>query len=718
MATRPITVTSPLGADVLKLYRMSATEQLGRLSRFELELLSTQADIKLDDLLGKPMSVALELPSNKARYLNGVVTRFAQTGRTGRFTQYHATLRPWLWLLTRTADCCILSGEAGPRTVPDIIKEVFRRNKQSDFKEHLHGTYKAREYCVQYRETDFDFVSRLMEEEGIYYYLEHEEKKHHIVLCDAPASHSPIPGCEKVPYMAAEAEGPARVDHISNWELAQELQSGMAVLNDYDFEIPRADLKVSASVSRKHPYADLEVYDYPGDYVGAHKASGEGTSGDGDAHDRGQGFARAWIEEIQADYERASGSGNVRGLAVGGLFTLQDFHREDQNRDYLVVSTTLEIQVGGFEGIKDAVPDTLVNCEFGVIPSKVQFRSREITPKPSIPGPQTATVVGKSGEEIWTDVHGRVKVQFHWDRKGGHDENSSCWVRVASPWAGKNWGAVHIPRIGHEVVVEFLEGDPDRPIITGSVYNGPNKPPYKLPDHQTQSGIKSRSTKDGSADNFNEIRFEDKKGEEQLFIHAERNQDIEVEKDETHTVGNDRTKTIGHDETTHVKNNRTETVDQNESITIGGGRTENVAKDESITISGSRTESVAKDEGITIQGARTESVSKDETITIAGGRTESVGKDEAVTIAGKRSKEVSKDESVTIGESYSQNVGKSAMVDVGKSLTIQAGDEIVLRSGSASITLKQSGDVTIEGGSVTVKASGNLTLKGSQIAQN
>ena len=242
MATRPITVTSPLGADVLKLYRLTATEELGRLSLFELELLSTQADIELDDLLGKPMSVALELPSGKVRYLNGVVTRFAQTGRTGRFTQYHATLRPWLWLLTRTADCCILSGEAGPRTVPEIIKEVFRRNKQSDFKEHLHGTYKAREYCVQYRETDFAFVSRLMEEEGIYYYVEHEEKKHHVVLCDAPASHSPIPGCEKVPYMAAEAEGPARLDHISNWELAQELQSGMVVLNDYDFEIPRADL--------------------------------------------------------------------------------------------------------------------------------------------------------------------------------------------------------------------------------------------------------------------------------------------------------------------------------------------------------------------------------------------------------------------------------------------------------------------------------------------
>ena len=720
MATRPAVVTSSLGKDVLLLFRMVAREELGRLSEFQLELLSTDTKIKLEDVLGKGITVALELPGGKTRNFNGLCTRFSQTGRVGRYTQYQATLRPWLWLLTRTADCRIFPDpkEAESKTVPAIIKDVFRRNGFSDFKERLNATYKPREYCVQYRETDFNFVSRLMEEEGIYYYLQHEDGKHFVVLADSSTSHDPIPGSESVQYMAATLESAARADHISTWLVAQELQSGLSVLNDHDFEVPRADLTVKSSISRSHAHAKFEVFDYPGFYVGAFSARGEGTAGDGEALERGQAFARTRIEELQTDHEQILGGGNVRGLAVGGTFKLTEFHRDDQNREHLVVSTVLQAQIGGYEGIDVASNQTLFHCQFSAIASKVPFRPRRLTPRPTISGPQTATVVGKSGEEIWTDVHGRVKVQFHWDRKGGHDETSSCWVRVSSPWAGKNWGAVHIPRMGHEVVVEFLEGNPDRPIITGSVYNGQNKPPYKLPDNQTQSGIKSRSTKEGSADNFNEIRFEDKKGEEQLFIHAERNQDIEVEKNETHWVGVDRTKTIDNDETTHVKNNRTETVDKEESITIGGNRKESVAKNETISISGNRTESVAKDESITIEGGRTESVTKDESITISGNRTETVSKDETVTISGKRTKTVDKDETVTIGQKYGQSVGKDAVVDVGKTFTIQAGDEIVLKSGDASITLKKSGDIVISGGKVNVKASGDLTLKGSKITQN
>jgi type VI secretion system secreted protein VgrG len=720
MASRPATVTSPLGKDVLMLFRMTAREELGRLAEFQLELLSTDPKVKLEDVLGKSMTVGLELPGGKTRFFNGLCTRFSQTGRIGRYTQYQATLRPWLWLLTRTADCRIFPDpkEAESKTVPDMIKDVFRKNGLSDFKERLNGTYKPREYCVQYRESDFNFVSRLMEEEGIYYYLLHEDGKHHVVLADSTTSHDPIPGSEKVAYMAATIESTAPVDHISSWLVAQELHSGATVLNDYDFEVPRADLTVKSSVSRSHAHAKFEVYDYPGFYVGAYSARGEGTKGDGDALDRGQTFARTRIEELQADHEQILGGGNVRGLAVGGTFKLAEFHREDQNREHLVVSTLLQVQIGGYEGIEAASNQTMYRCEFSAIPSKVPFRPRRITPRPCISGPQTATVVGKSGEEIWTDVHGRVKVQFHWDRKGGHDEGSSCWVRVSSPWAGKNWGAVHIPRIGHEVVVEFLEGNPDRPIITGSVYNGQNKPPYKLPDNQTQSGIKSRSTKEGSAENFNEIRFEDKKGEEQLFIHAEKNQDIEVENDETHSVGHDRTKTIGNDETTHVKANRTETVDKEEKITIGGSRTESVAKNETISIDGNRTETVAKDETITISGGRTESVTKDESISIGGGRTETVGKDETVTVSGKRALTVEKEESISIGQGRNQSVGKDDKLDVGKKLTIVAADEISLETGSAKLVLKKDGTIQLQGKDITVKGSGNVVIKGSTIAKN
>ena len=716
--SRPVTVSSPLGKDVLLLFRLQATEELGRLFVFELELLSTDAEIKLDDVLGKPMGIAIELPDGATRHLHGVVTRFSQAGRAGRYTEYHATLRPWLWLLTRTADCRVFSDESGSKTVPEIVKDVFRRNGFSDFKERLHGTYKAREYCVQYRETDFNFVSRLLEEEGIYYYFEHAEKNHYLVLADASTSHDPIPGAEQVPYLAATTDSAARIDHISSWQVAQEIQPGMAVLNDFDFEVPRADLTVRSSIPRSHPYSKFEVYDYPGYYVGAMSARGEGTSGDSDAQDRGQGFARTRIEEAHTDFEQARGSGSVRALAVGGVFKLTDFHRDDQNRDYLVISSALSIQIGGFEGVENAAKETIYECEFGAIPSKTPFRPRRITPRPSIPGPQTATVVGKSGEEIWTDVHGRVKVQFHWDRKGGNDESSSCWVRVSHPWAGKNWGMVHIPRIGHEVVVEFLEGNPDRPIITGSVYNGQNPPPFKLPGNMTQSGILTRSTKEGTADNANMLRFEDKKGSEQIYIHAEKNQDIEVEANETLTVGNDRTKTIGHDETTHVKNNRTETVDANESITIGGGRSETVSKDESITITGGRTKDVGKDESVTIGGSRTKDVSKDETVNIGGGRTENVAKDESITISGSRTKDVSKNESATINENYRQSVGKSAAVEVGKSYSLTAGDEISLENGGATIVLKKNGDIEIKGSKIKIEASGEVSIKGSKITQN
>lgn len=718
--TRLATVSSPLGKDVLLLSRMTATEELGRLSRFDLDLLSTNAEIKLEDLLGKPLTVTIELPGDKARHFNGVVVRFCQSGRAGRYTEYQVTVRPWLWLLTRTADCRIYPDpkEAKSKTVPEIVKDVFRENGFSDFKERLNGTYKAREFCVQYRETDFNFVSRLMEEEGIYYYVEHEEDKHSIVLADSPNSHDPIPGCEKVPYQAAPSESGARSDHISMFQVAHEVQTGVFALNDFDFEVTRADLTVKSSIPRSHAHAKFEVYDHPGFQVGSYSASSGGDKGDPDARDRGEGFARVRIQELHTDYEQIHGGGNVRGLAVGGLFKLTDFHREDQNRDYLVVATQYEVVVGGYEGVGPASDETLYRCGFTAIPSKTPFRPRRLTPKPSISGPQTATVVGKSGEEIWTDVHGRVKIQFHWDRYGGHDETSSCWVRVSHPWAGRNWGSVHIPRIGHEVVVEFLEGDPDRPIVTGSVYNGQNKPPYDLPDNQTQSGSKSRSTKEGTEENFNEIRFEDKKGEEQLFIHAEKNQDIEVENDETHWVGHDRTKTIDNDETTHVKNNRTETVDKEESITIGGNRTESVAKDETITISGNRTENVAKDEAITIDGNRTKTVEKDETTSITGKRTESVGKDESIAVSGKRTKDVAKDEVVSIGEKYSQSIGKDGAIQVGKNLTIQAGDDVVIKSGAASITLKKNGDVVISGKKVAVNASSDLALKGSKISQN
>jgi type VI secretion system secreted protein VgrG len=339
---------------------------------------------------------------------------------------------------------------------------------------------------------------------------------------------------------------------------------------------------------------------------------------------------------------------------------------------------------------------------FTCVPAAVAYHPPRTTPRPQVRGCQTAVVVGPSGEEIFVDKYGRVKVQFHWDREGKNDANSSTWIRVATSWAGQQWGAIHIPRVGQEVVVDFLEGDPDRPIIVGSVYNADMMPPYALPANKTQSGIKSRSTTKGTAANFNEIRFEDKKGNEQLYIHAEKNQDIEVENDETHTVGHDQTVSIGHD--------RTEDVGNDETITITGNRTESVGKNETIDVGGNRTESVAKDETIDITGQRTLTVGKDQTTNIGGALTTSVGKDEARSVGGARSTDVGKDDTLKVG----------------KKLHIEAGDEIVIKTGDATITMKKDGtikidgkDVTVNGsGKINVKASSDVVVKGSKVAMN
>ncbi len=485
---RAIEVTTPLGEDVLLFHRMTASESLGRLFQFNLDLLSNDPNIDFNRLLGQNVTVKLELPEDETRYFNGFVSRFSQEGSVDDFNAYSMTLHPWLWFLTRTADCRIFQ----EMTVPDIIKQVFRDHGFTDFEEALSGTYRSWTYCVQYRETDFNFVSRLMEQEGIYYYFRHESNRHMLVLADSVSSHDPFPGYEKIPYFPPDEHLRREEHHIHEWTISQEVQPGVYALTDYDFENPKANLQVKSSIARDHAQAKMEIFDYPGEYT---------QTNDGDA------YVRARIEEIHAEFEQVQGQANARGLAVGSLFELVDYPREDQNQEYLVVSATYELESDAYSSGSSESAEDVYACSFTALSSKQQYRPERTTPKPLVQGPQTAMVVGPSGEEIHTDQYSRVKVQFHWDRYGKKDQNSSCWVRVAQLWAGTQWGGIHIPRIGQEVIVEFLEGDPDHPIITGRVYNKDNMPPYGLPANATQSGIKSRSSKGGSADNFNELRF-------------------------------------------------------------------------------------------------------------------------------------------------------------------------------------------------------------------
>ena len=417
----------------------------------------------------------------------------------------------------------------------------------------------------------------------------------------------------------------------------------------------------------------------------------------------------------------------MRALAVGSLFQLTDHPRDDQNEvDCLVVSTRIHLQAAAGESGDQATAPS-VHCSFTAMPAAAPFRAARLTPKPFVQGPQTAIVVGPSGEEIHTDEHGRVKVHFHWDRLGKKDENSSCWVRVATPWAGAARGWVSVPRMGDEVVVDFLEGDPDCPLITGSVYNGAQKPPWALPANKTQSGILTRSSMKGAANaNANTLRFEDKKGSEQLFLHAEKNQDIEVENDETHWVGHDRSKTIDHDETVHVKHDRTETVDNNETITIGVNRTESVGKNESISIGVNRTEDVGSNESISIGKNRSESVGENESIDIGKDRAETVGQNETVSIGKNREHTIGKDDKLEVADNRTTQIGKDDKIQIGKKLYIEAGDEITIVTGDASISMKKDGTIQIKGkditiigsGKIGIKASSDMTLKGSKIAEN
>ncbi|MBH3422344.1 type VI secretion system Vgr family protein [Pseudomonas gessardii] len=556
-ASRLAKITSPLGPDVLLLNEMGGGEELGRLFNYELQLNSLDANIDLNQLLGKPMSVGLQLADGGERYFHGLVARCSQNIDQGQFASYQVTLRPWLWLLSRTSDCRIFQN----LSIPQIIKQVFRDLGFSDFEDALSRPYREWEYCVQYRETSFDFVSRLMEQEGIYYFFRHEQDRHVLVLADAYGAHTTVPGYTSVPYYPKDEQQRER-DHMHNWHLAQEVQPGSLELNDYDFQRPSASIDVRSAMPRPHTAGDYPLYDYPGTYVKS---------------EDGEHYARTRIEALQTLHEQVEFSGNARGLGSGHLFSLTGFSRRDQNREYLILGaryyiTQERLESGG--GAASAQFDSSLTC----IDAQQSFRPLANTHRPIVKGPQTALVVGPKGEEIWTDQYGRVKVHFYWDRHDQSNENSSCWIRVSQSWAGKNWGSMQIPRIGQEVIVSFLEGDPDRPIITGRVYNAEQTVPYDLPENATQSGMKSRSSKGGSPANFNEIRMEDKKGLEQLYIHAERNQDIVVEVDESHSVGHDRNKSIGHNETVTIGNNRLRIVKQEDILSVGQKKTDSISQ--------------------------------------------------------------------------------------------------------------------------------------------
>jgi len=561
---RLMAIDTPLGRDVLLLTGFRGAEAISSPFSFELTLISESHDISFESIIGKNVTVSLVLADGQQRVFNGLVSRFCQ-GRGGgeegsdpRFSHYAATMVPWVWLLQHMADVRIFQ----ELNAPDIIEKIFRESGFNDFRIKLSGSYEKRDYCVQFRETHFNFVSRLMEEEGIFYYFEHERGKHTLILADSPSEHKNCPHQESAHYQIS-AGMPLEEDVIQGLVKAQEVKPAKMTLNDYNYSMPNTDLRSSVSSRQVQGQGEREVYDFPGLYPNK---------------GRGERLTTVRMEEEEARITTIEGSSNCRAFTTGYRFTLKDHYRNDwNNRAYVLTEIEHEGSQGGnFPGARGEGGFSYSN-RFRCIPIDVPFRPESRATKPVVHGTQTAVVVGPAGEEIYTDELGRIKVQFHWDRKGKKDENSSCWIRVGQLWAGAQWGAVFIPRIGQEVIVAFLEGNPDRPLVIGCVYHQSNQPPLDLPGEKTRSTVKSDSTIGGGG--FNEIRFEDKKGQEEIYFHAEKDQTIEVGNDENHTVNHDRTITI--------MNNSTKTVQGKQDTTAMQAVTINCMQGATVTIGAS-----------------------------------------------------------------------------------------------------------------------------------
>jgi type VI secretion system secreted protein VgrG len=543
---RLLSMTSPLGADVLLLTAFNGNESLSRLFNYRLEMLSENDDIAPSEIVGKSVTWNVSHFDKEPRYFNGKVSRFV-TGPTRHrnLRVYRAEVVPWLWFLTRTSNCRIFQNQ----TVPDIIQGLFDELGFTDYEAQLTSSYSKWEYCVQYRETAFNFVSRLMEQEGIYYFFRHEDGKHTLVLADATSAYKDCPENE-----VTLTWGSRSPNHVGSWERRYEFRSGKWAQTDYNFQTPSTNLLTNTSTIIDIPNATkFELFDFPGEY----EVKSDGTT-----------LTKIRMEEEEAQYDEVVGSSTCCTFTPGGKFALESKELPSEGGQSYAITSIQHSAVDIPFDNSDRPAD--YQNSFSCIPDSVTFRAPRVTPKPMAQGPQTAVVVGPSGEEIYTDKYGRIKVQFFWDRLGQKNENSSCWIRVAENWAGKNWGVVFNPRIGQEVLVDFLEGDPDRPIITGRVYNAEQMPPYDLPTNQTRSTIKSRSSKGGSKDNFNELRFEDKMDSEEIYIHAEKDCNTVVENNDTLKVGSDQADDGS--QTIQIYNNQTITIQQGDrSVTIQTG---------------------------------------------------------------------------------------------------------------------------------------------------
>ena len=646
---RLIAISSPLPKDELLLTSFEGIDQISGLFEFQIEVLSKNHSITPDQLIGKTVDVTIQ--NDQKPVFNGYVSRFTYGEVVAdNLRSYRLTMVPWLWFLSKNNNHRIFQ----EKTTKEIITQVFKDLGFNDYDFKASGNATKREYCLQHNESDLNFVSRLLEEDGIAYYFEQKKGSHVMHIVDAANAYQ---ACAETDLTYSKGNQPNT--QLTRWEHVYDFRKGKWSLNDYDYASPtKSQLQTTASTSK---FANVKNYEHY-EYTPYHDFSGI------------KDLTVKRIEAEETPLNIIEASSDCSSFYAGGKFKLSKHAVKQEQGNYIITAVRHRVYdnsylAGANEGQSEYGNDIV--C----IPDDVHYRPPLTHNKPWMQGPQSATVVGPSGEEIYVDKEGRIKVQFHWDREGKDDENSSCYIRVMQPWAGAGWGTSFIPRIGMEVVINFFDGDPDRPIISGAVYNGDNKPPF---NSKTQSGIKTRSSKEGSNANSNELRFDDNKGSEQIFIHAEKNLDTEVENDETLTVDNDRTKIVKHDENSTINNDRNKTVDNNQSETIGS--------DKKIDVGKSHTEDIAEN------------------------KTENIGKNSSLDIGDNST--------ASIKNNMSVDVGKNLNEDVGKAFTLNAGDQITLKAGSASITMKKNGDISIKGKNINIKGSGNVIIKGSKVTLN
>lgn len=558
-------LTTVFGKDELSLVTVECEEGISEDFEIRLEVVSQREDLDFDQAIATHMTVKVVTNNGDKRYFDGLLTDAWWLGHRDSYYVYRLTLRPWFWLLTKNANCRIFKD----KSAPDIISEVLGEHDFADHRKTLTESYDPIHYCVQYRESDYDFCCRLMEEFGISYFFEHKDGKHTMILSDGKSSYSPIEGDPDIAFIPLGGDSQRDEEHLYHWIPGRKFRTGKFAMNDYDFEKPSASLEADREAGAAYRAGDLEHYDYPGRYV---------------EKDKGTKFSKIRLEAEQAADRRIETAGEVPRLFAGGLFTLKDHSHDPQNREYLVVRASHRMITEEYRTGAGGPQEEAYSGTYDVLSTDIPFRTPAHTPKPRIPGPQTAKVVGQG--EIDVDEYGQIMVEFHWDR----DKTQSRRVRVAQVWSGQNWGGIIIPRVDQEVIVQFLEGDPDQPIVIGTVYNAENMPPYSLPGDKNKAGLKSDSTVGGGG--YNEWVFDDTKGQELIGVHAQKDLDTVVENNETRQVINNRTTTIGVDETLTVGNNRDMTIGVNETLTVGMNR--------DTTIGMNRTETVGMNTNETI----------------------------------------------------------------------------------------------------------------------